>query len=134
MKLTKKEQDFIQCLRVARVATVSPEGVPHSVPVCPLFDKNKVYFASERGARKVRNLKENPNVTFVFDEYTEAWEHLRGVMLQGKARIVNAKEFRECRKKIYSKYSQYEQSAPIGERDSVIIEVTPERKFSWGIE
>ena len=55
-------------------------------------------------------------------------------MLQGKARIVNRKEFREFRKKIYAKYSQYQTSAPLGERDSVIVEVTPERKFSWGIE
>ena len=29
---------------------------------------------------------------------------------------------------------QYERSAPLGERDSVIVEVRPERKFSWGIE
>jgi len=134
MKLTSKEKDFIQCQRVARVATVSPEGVPHNVPVCPLFDKNKVYIASERGARKVRNIEQNPNVTVVFDDYSEAWNYLRGVMVQGKARIVNTKEFRELRKKFYSKYSQYQGSAPIGERDSVIIEVTPERKFSWGIE
>jgi nitroimidazol reductase NimA-like FMN-containing flavoprotein (pyridoxamine 5'-phosphate oxidase superfamily) len=133
MKLTAKEKDFVQCLRVARVATVSPDGVPHNVPVCPIFEKNKIYFGTERGARKVRNIEANPNVTIVFDEYTDAWEYLRGVMFQGKARIVNAKEFRELRKKIYDKYSQYQRAAPLGDRDSVIVEVTPERKFSWGI-
>jgi hypothetical protein len=69
-----------------------------------------------------------------FDEYSEAWDYLRGVMLQGQARIVNKEEFRTIRKRIYEKYSQYEQSAPLGERDSVIVEVTPERKFSWGID
>ena len=62
------------------------------------------------------------------------WDSLHGVMLQGKARTVNSKEFRKFRKEIYAKYSQYERSAPLGERDSVIVEVTPERKFSWGIE
>jgi nitroimidazol reductase NimA-like FMN-containing flavoprotein (pyridoxamine 5'-phosphate oxidase superfamily) len=134
MKLTTKEKGFIESLRVARVATVSPEGVPHNVPVCPLFERNKVYFATERNAKKLRNIKVNPRVTVVFDEYTEAWNYLRGVMFQGKARVVNAKEFREFRKKIYAKYSQYEHSAPIGERDSVIVEVTPEHRFSWGIE
>jgi hypothetical protein len=41
---------------------------------------------------------------------------------------------RQIRKKIYAKYSQYEQSSPLDERDSAIVEVTPERKFSWGIE
>jgi nitroimidazol reductase NimA-like FMN-containing flavoprotein (pyridoxamine 5'-phosphate oxidase superfamily) len=133
MKLTSKEKDFVECLRVARVATVDSDGVPHSVPVCPVFERNKIYFATERKAKKARNIEANPSVTVVFDEYSEAWEYLRGVMVQGKGRIVNAKEFREFRKKIYAKYSQYEQSAPLGERDSVIVEVTPERKFSWGI-
>jgi len=134
MKLTTKERDFAECLRVARVATVTPDGFPHNVPVCPLFDKNKIYFGTERSARKVRNIESNPNVTVVFDEYSEAWSYIRGIMFQGKARIVNTKEFRQVRKKIYAKYSQYEQSAPLGERDSAIVEVTPERKFSWGIE
>ena len=134
MRLTVKERDFVQCLRVARVATVSSDGVLHNVPVCPVFDKNKIYFGTERGARKVRNIEGNPHVTIVFDDYTEAWNYLHGVMFQGKARIVNATEFRAFRKKIYAKYSQYERSAPLGERDSVIVEVAPERKFSWGIE
>ena len=41
---------------------------------------------------------------------------------------------RQIRKKIYAKYSRYEQSSPLDERDSAIVEVTPERKVSWGIE
>src|SRR5213075_585161 len=97
MKLTTKEKDFVQCLRVARVATVGSDGVPHNVPVCPLFENNKIYFATERRARKVRNIEANPNVTIVFDDYSEAWDYLRGVMFQGKARMVAAKEFRTFR-------------------------------------
>jgi nitroimidazol reductase NimA-like FMN-containing flavoprotein (pyridoxamine 5'-phosphate oxidase superfamily) len=134
MKLTAKEKDFVQCLRVARVATVASDGVPHNVPVCPIFERNKIYFGTERGSRKLRNIEANPSVTVVFDDYSEAWEYLRGVMFQGKARVVTAKEFRDVRKKIYDKYSQYERSAPLGDRDSVIVEVTPKRKFSWGID
>ena len=134
MKLTTKEKNFAESLRVARVATVNSDGVPHNVPVCPLCDKNKIYFGTEQSARKVHNIEGNPNVTVVFDEYSEAWSYIRGIMVQGKARIVNAKEFRQIRKKIYVKYSQYEQSSPLDERDSAIVEVTPERKFSWGIE
>ena len=134
MRLNAKEKDFVQCLRVARVATVASDGVPHNVPVCPVFEKNKIYFGTEKTARKVRNIQSNPSVTVVFDDYTEAWDFLRGVMFQGKARILNAREFRQLRKKIYEKYSQYEESAPLGERDSAIVEVTPERKFSWGFE
>jgi nitroimidazol reductase NimA-like FMN-containing flavoprotein (pyridoxamine 5'-phosphate oxidase superfamily) len=134
MKLSAKEKQFVECLRVARVATVGSDNIPHNVPVCPVFDKNKVYFGTERNARKARNIQSNPNVTMTFDEYSEDWEYLRGVMVQGQGRIVKKSEFRTIRKKIYEKYSQYEESAPLGERDSVIIEVTPKHKFSWGLD
>ena len=134
MKLTAKEKDFVQWLRVARVATVGSDGVPHNVPVCPVFDKDKIYFGTAKDAKKAGNIKANPNVTVVFDDYSESWNYLRGVMFQGKGRIVNAKEFRNLRKKIYSKYVQYESTAPLSERDSLIVEVTPRRKFSWGFE
>src|SRR5262245_33310719 len=108
MKLSAKEKEFVECLRVARVATLSSDGAPHNVPVCPMLEKNKIYFGTGKTAKKVRNIQANPGVTVVFDEYSEAWAYLRGVMFQGKARIVKAGEFRNLRKKIYAKYSQYE--------------------------
>src|SRR5262245_53031863 len=125
MKLTAKEKDFVECLRVARVATVSDNGVPHNVPLCPLVERHERYFATERGGRNLRNIEGNPHVTMVFDEYSEAWDSLRGVMIQGKARIVNKAEFRQVRKKFYTKYPQYQSNAPIGDRDSVIVELKP---------
>ena len=134
MKLTKAEQEFVRDMRVVRVATVDSEGIPHNVPVCPLMDKDMIYFATEKGARKIRNIETNANVTLVFDEYSEAWDYLRGVMIQGTARVVNAGEFRRIRKLIYAKYPQYESKAALGEKDSVIVEFKPERKFSWGFK
>ena len=134
MKFNKAEKDFIQSMRVVRVATVDPDGVPHNVPVCPVVNNDKIYFGTERTAKKIHNIKTNPRVTVLFDEYTEAWEYLRGVMIQGDARIVNAAEFRRLRKQIYAKYPQYESNAALGERDSVIVEVKPGKKFSWGLK
>jgi nitroimidazol reductase NimA-like FMN-containing flavoprotein (pyridoxamine 5'-phosphate oxidase superfamily) len=134
MKLTKTEKDFIQEMRVMRVATVDAKRIPHNVPVCPVVARDKIYFATERKARKIENIKANPNVALIFDEYTEAWDYLRGVMIQGTARIVTTTEFRALRKRIYAKYAQYESKAALGERDSVIVEVKPEKKFSWGLK
>jgi len=98
MKLTKTEKDFIQPMRVVRLATVDADGSAHNVPVCPLVDTDSIYFGTERNARKILNIKANPRVTVVFDEYTEAWDYLRGAMIQGTARIGNASEFRRLRK------------------------------------
>jgi nitroimidazol reductase NimA-like FMN-containing flavoprotein (pyridoxamine 5'-phosphate oxidase superfamily) len=134
MRWTKAEKRFVQPMRVARLATSYGKGLVHSVPVCPLLDDDKLYFASEADARKVRNIRANPNVTLVFDEYTEDWANLRGIMIQGKARVVTAREFRSLRRKIYAKYLQYEAEAPLDGEDAAIIEVTPGKKFSWGLD
>jgi PPOX class probable F420-dependent enzyme len=133
VKWSKKERDFVDSLRVARLATADARGRPHTVPICPLLDGEKIYVGSEAGAKKVRNIEANPRVAIVFDDYSEAWAHLRGIMIQGEARVVKLAEFRRLRKKMYAKYLMYESMAALGDDDSVIIEITPRRKFSWGL-
>lgn len=132
MKWRKAEKDFVNVARVARLATASREGVPHNVPVCPVFDNGRIYFGTEAGVKKVKNIRANPQVALVFDDYVEAWDQLRGILIQGTARVVEQKKFRRLRKKIYAKYLQYEATAPLEEGESVIVEVTPRHKFSWG--
>jgi nitroimidazol reductase NimA-like FMN-containing flavoprotein (pyridoxamine 5'-phosphate oxidase superfamily) len=132
MKLTKAEIDFVAPARVARLSTVDANGVPHNVPVCPIFTGGSFYFGTEATAKKVKNIETNSNVALVFDDYSETWSHLRGIMIQGLAHVVGKQEFRVLRKKLYEKYLQYEDDAPLDEKDSVIIEVSPRNKFSWG--
>ncbi len=133
MEWTTAEKDFVSSSRVARLATVNSEGIPHNVPVCPLLDGDKIYFGTEAQAKKVHNIKANRNVAIVLDDYTETWSNLRGIMVQGKARVVNTEELQRVRQKIYSKYLQYESEAPLTEEDSVIVEITLQKKFSWGL-
>jgi nitroimidazol reductase NimA-like FMN-containing flavoprotein (pyridoxamine 5'-phosphate oxidase superfamily) len=133
MKLTKSEKELLEPARVARVATAGANGSLHNVPICPIVVGDKIYFASEQKATKVKNIQANANVAVVFDDYSETWGHLRGVMIRGQARIVGKQEFTVLRKKFYEKFMQYEDAAPLDEKDSAIIEVTPVSKFSWGL-
>jgi nitroimidazol reductase NimA-like FMN-containing flavoprotein (pyridoxamine 5'-phosphate oxidase superfamily) len=132
MKWRKSEKVFVDRARVARLATADARGVPHNVPICPLFDNGKIYFGTDVGTKKLRNIKANPNVAVVFDDYTEAWDHLRGITIQGEARVVDRQKFRRVRNKIYAKYLQYEPAAPLTQGDTAIVEVIPQEKFSWG--
>jgi nitroimidazol reductase NimA-like FMN-containing flavoprotein (pyridoxamine 5'-phosphate oxidase superfamily) len=134
VKLRKSEADFIKSQGVARLATVSREGISQNVPVCPLFDRGNVYVGSEKNARKVKNLRANSHAALVFDVYRDSWKGLRGVMLECSARFVEEREFRRIRRKLYAKYPRYETDAELEPEDSVIIELTPEKKFSWGLE
>jgi nitroimidazol reductase NimA-like FMN-containing flavoprotein (pyridoxamine 5'-phosphate oxidase superfamily) len=134
MKLTKDEIEFITSQNVARVATVSRERIPHNVPVCPVLDAGKVYFGTETNAKKIRNIKANPHVAIVFDVYSNSWKKLRGILLQCEGRVVDQPEFKKIRRKLYAKYPQYETEAALEPEDSVIVELSPAKKFSWGFE
>jgi len=134
MKLTKTETDFIKQQGVARIATIGPDGMPHNVPVCPVLDGGRVYIGADKNGAKVRNIEANSKATIVFDVYRDSWKDLRGVMLRCSARLVDEKEFKRIRRKLYAKYPHYETDAALEPEDSVIIELIPEKKFSWGLK
>jgi nitroimidazol reductase NimA-like FMN-containing flavoprotein (pyridoxamine 5'-phosphate oxidase superfamily) len=134
-RLSRALADFVACERVCRVATVGAAGVPHVVPVCHVLAGGKLYFASGDDGRKVENLRENPRVTLTVDVYSDHWATLRGVMVQGRARLVErGPRFRRLRELLYRKYPQYPREAAISPSDSVVVEVTPTRVFSWGFD
>lgn len=133
-RLRGKILAFIRSQRVARLATVGADGTPHNVPVCVVVLTGKIYFASDRDARKVRNIRRNPRVSVVFDQYTENWTRLAGAMITGTAAVTTqGAVFRRARQALYRKYRQYARVAPIAEGESVIICVTPTASFSWGL-
>src|SRR5438552_16163313 len=117
MKLPKAQQDFVKSQGVARLATVSDEGIPHNVPICPVLVSGNLYIASEKGARKVKNIRANPVATIVFDAYRDSWNGLRGVMLQCRSRVVDEKLFKKIRRKLYEKYPKYETDATVDPAD-----------------
>jgi nitroimidazol reductase NimA-like FMN-containing flavoprotein (pyridoxamine 5'-phosphate oxidase superfamily) len=133
MRLRRAHLDFLGLQRVAHVATVDPRGVPHVVPVCPVVARGRVFFASGKTGRKIANLGANPQIAVSADDYTEAWSGLRGVVVTGTARV-HARDatFRRIRRLLYQKYPQYATAATLGERDSVVVEITPRHVYAWG--
>jgi nitroimidazol reductase NimA-like FMN-containing flavoprotein (pyridoxamine 5'-phosphate oxidase superfamily) len=135
VRLKKAHAEFLTWARVVRVATADARGVPHVVPVCAVVDGDRIWFGTGDDARKVKNLRANPRVTVVADDYTEAWDGLRGVMVTGEARLhAGGPRFRRARKLLYAKYPQYESDAALEENDSVVVEVAPTRLFAWGFD
>ena len=135
MRLKKSVVQLIHAERACRVATVDGAGTPHLVPVCQVVADGKIYFASGNDARKVKNLRANPCVAVTVDLYSEAWAHLKGVMVQGDAALIDkGPRFRKARALLYAKYPQYPDEAALDESDSVIVEVTPTRVFAWGLD
>jgi PPOX class probable F420-dependent enzyme len=135
MRLKRSVARLIRWERVCRVATVGTRGVPHLVPVCHVVEDGKLYFASGNHGRKVLNIRENPRVTVSVDLYAEDWSHLKGVMIQGTAQLIErGPRFRRIRRLLYDKYPQYPDEAAIDESASVIVEVNPDHVLTWGVD
>ncbi len=135
MRLKKVVARLIERERVCRVATAGARGMPHLVPVCQVVAGGKIYFASGSDGRKALNLAENPRLAVTVDLYSDDWAQLKGVMVQGRATLIaRGPKFRRIRALLYRKYPQYPHEAALDESDSVVVEVTPARVFTWGLE
>jgi len=133
--LTAAQARLLARERVSRVATAGAGGMPHVVPVCHVVAGGRLYFASGDDGQKVVNLRANPRVCLVVDIYSEDWSRLAGVMVQGRARLVEGgAAFRRLRARLYAKYPQYARAAALAPSDSVIVELVPTHVFAWGVK
>jgi PPOX class probable F420-dependent enzyme len=134
-KLSGAAAELVARERVCRVATANPEGQPHLVPVCHVVAGGKLYIGSGDEGAKVRNLRSNPRITVTVDLYSEYWAELKGVMVQGTAKLIErGPAFQRAKRKLYAKYPQYAKEAALAPSDSVVIEITPTHVFSWGLD
>jgi PPOX class probable F420-dependent enzyme len=68
--------------RVARLATLRPDGAPHLVPICFALDGDTLYTAVEHKQKRsvelqrLANISANPRVTLLADHYAEDWSTL----------------------------------------------------------
>ncbi len=107
----------------------------HVVPVCHVLEGGRIYFGSSRNSTKVRNLQKDAHIAVLVDLYSEDWDLIKGVMIQGTAKLIpRGPQFRKFRALLYKKYAQYPGDAALTERDSVVVEVTPVRHSAWGID
>jgi PPOX class probable F420-dependent enzyme len=130
---------FIASGRVGRLATADAGGQPLVVPICYAFDGQALYSAVDAkpkrtapaGLKRIRNLRENPRVSIVIDEYEEDWTRLRYVIIQGRADLLtDGPQFTHGVALLVSKYPQY-QSLGLPRERGLMIRVTPSRVSAW---
>ena len=106
--LTESESDYLSQQKLGRIATASPDGRPHVVPVTYEFDGKYVYFGgwNLEKSLKYRTILKNPSVAFVVDDLSSVspWR-ARGIEIKGIAETLEEKGIPYVRITVVSKRS-----------------------------
>jgi len=126
--MKKKDLEFLRRHELARLATASKTGMPHVTPVIYAMDGENVVIATDYGTKKLKNLKENHQVSLVVDDY----DPNRGVVIQGSCKIHEmGSEYRHLLKILYKTFEYYRKN-PWKEGESPILKITPTKIVGWG--
>ena len=94
ISMTEEEvQDFLTSgAKVLQVATIGKDGSPHLAPMWFVVDDGRIVFRSFTKSQKIVNVRRDPRLT-VLVETGDTYETLRGVMIKGRARLVDDPDY-----------------------------------------
>ncbi|MBN2386256.1 MAG: TIGR03618 family F420-dependent PPOX class oxidoreductase [Anaerolineales bacterium] len=123
---------------LGRLATVSPDGQPHVVPVWYLWETGRIWIHSYPSTQKIAHLDRNPRCAFVVD-VQEAVEGLTAVLFEGRAELVTTPrpEVRERAERIYQRYlgpqelAQDDPQSWLDSPEGLLIKLIPDKVKSW---
>lgn len=123
---------------VARLATVSPAGRPHLVPVTFVLDSDsgrgdQVYTAVDAKPKtttqlqRLRNIQAHPRVALLADHYADDWTQLWWVRADGEAAVLDAAAGDGPIRLLAARYPQYAAQPPAGP----VIAIRVDRWTGW---
>lgn len=119
---------------VARLATVTPDGRPHVVPIVFALDGETIYTAvdgkpkSSARLQRLANIEADPRVSILVDLYADDWSQLWWVRADGVATVrFEGPEYERGLELLRAKYTQYRDVA----LDGPVIAVAVDRWASW---
>ena len=121
--------------RVARLATVRPDGRPHLVPVVMAVEDDRVYSVvdakpkTSQRLQRLRNVASNPAVSLLVDQYDEDWAAIWWVRADGRARVIEAGPERDHAIELLS--TRYPQGAAPLESFGAAVVVDVARWVGW---
>ncbi len=89
IRLTQAEQDeLLEDARTIHIASLSPDGRPHLVPMWfARDDDGLIVFSTYGTSQKIKNLERDPRIT-VLAEAGSAYDEVRGVSIDGTAEVI----------------------------------------------
>ncbi len=109
--------------RVARLATVSPDGSPHLVPMVFALVGSRLISAVDHkpkrttALRRLDNIAANPFVSVLADDYDDDWSRLWWARVDGWAHVEQSFDLTP----LIARYAQYRSRPPTG--PAIVIEI-----------
>jgi len=122
--------------QVASLATITPDGFPHVVPITFALEGERIYSIvdavkpkSSQSPARLRNIEANPRVSILVDEYRDEWSQLWWVRADGIARsVADGPGWEWAIGILRAKYRQY-QAVGLEFGPAMIVDV--ERWIGW---
>jgi len=93
--------------RHCALATVTPEGNAHISTVSYVNQGLEIYFMTDPGSRKAKNIEARPTIAIAVGEDYLDWDEIRGVHLTGAVEwIHNETELKKVQKMFAEKFPQ----------------------------
>jgi PPOX class probable F420-dependent enzyme len=141
IEIEERVVQFINSHRVARLATADAAGRPSVIPICYVFDGTAFYSPIDQKPKRVgpmqlqriRNIRDNPNVALVIDDYSEDWTELSYVVVHGVAEIIEPGESPSTEQgtAVAALRLKYEQYRSMQIDRNPMIKITPQRVRLW---
>src|SRR5215471_12685715 len=90
-------REYLSTSRTMTIVSIGPGGYPHPMPMWySVDDDGTVRMTTFRKSQKVRNLERDPRVSLLVESGGGDYSQLRGVVIYGKAQVVD--DFEEVMK------------------------------------
>lgn len=124
----------LKAARVGVLGTVRLDGSPHLVPVVFATDRDTLVTAVDHkpkattNLQRLTNIRANPHGSLLTHGYSEDWESLWWVRVDGRAEIIQeGSDHQAAIGRLQAKYPQYANRPPTG----AVIRLAIDRLATW---
>lgn len=117
MPFSDSQLRFLAGNYVARIATSSKDE-PHVSPIYFAFDRDAIFFVTERTTSKFKDIETNPKASIVVDQFDADWLHgkkgpgttERAIAILGRATIIKDKTLHKLMCQVFmERYPDFEE-------------------------
>lgn len=120
--------------RVATLATIGDDGNPHLVPITFAVEGDVIFTAVDHKPkttprlRRLHNIEQNPRVALLANHYSDDWQQLWWVRVDGRASVTaRVEEIQHPIDLLVERYEQYSARRP----DGPVITIRADRWTGW---